>query len=121
MARQNALEKFLGSRAETVLSSRTDAGVHATENAFHVDIDRRDRHGQPVVRTALQSALSVALISAESRNAALCSMDLVLSQEPHSATTVAKALNAFLKRTGVRVTETYEVPSNFSARFVARY
>ena len=47
---QDAIERFMGQRVETVLSSRTDAGVHATENAFHVDLDRRDRHGAPVVR-----------------------------------------------------------------------
>ena len=39
-------------------------------------------------------------------------------QEPHTAVTVMRALNAFLRRERVRVTDAYEVPATFSARCV---
>lgn len=44
-------------------------------------------------------------------------MRLCVLQEAHPPVTVMKALNAFLRRERIRVTESYEVPSTFSARY----
>jgi tRNA pseudouridine38-40 synthase len=39
-ALEDAVEKLTGSRAEVVGAGRTDAGVHATQQIAHVDIDK---------------------------------------------------------------------------------
>ena len=109
---QDTLERFVGQRVETVFSSRTDAAVHATDNAFHVDLDRRDRHGNPVVRLPFPDTGRTPVLTLP---APLHAPRAV--QEAHPPVTVMKALNAFLRRERIRVTEAYEVPSTFSARY----
>ena len=64
---EDAIERFVGAgnSSSVVVSSRTDAGVHALHNVFHVDLQRRRRwtkelmapHDEATVRVALNRLL----------------------------------------------------------------
>ncbi|KAG0478257.1 hypothetical protein HPP92_012976 [Vanilla planifolia] len=87
---QEAFHKFIGQPVSVVCSSRTDVGVHALSNVFHVDVER---------------------INKRKPNEVL---------PPHEPAVVRRAVNHFLQKEGdISVTDVQCVPGNFHARFMA--
>ncbi|KAG0476600.1 hypothetical protein HPP92_013441 [Vanilla planifolia] len=87
---EEAFHKFIGQPVSVVCSSRTDVGVHALSNVFHVDVER---------------------INKRKPNEVL---------PPHEPAVVRRAVNHFLQKEGdISVTDVQCVPGNFHARFMA--
>lgn len=55
---EGSLESFIQYPIQICLSSRTDAGVHALRNTFHVDLIRRKKHTGEIVRVLFKAFLS---------------------------------------------------------------
>ncbi|KAG9152121.1 hypothetical protein Leryth_017686 [Lithospermum erythrorhizon] len=88
---QKAFHKFIGQPVSVVCSSRTDAGVHALSNVFHVDVQR---------------------ISKRKPNQLL---------PPHDPAVVKRAVNHFLQKNegDISVIDVRSVPPNFHSRYQA--
>ncbi|PKA65041.1 tRNA pseudouridine38-40 synthase [Apostasia shenzhenica] len=87
---EEAFLKFVGQPVSAVCSSRTDAGVHALSNVFHVDVQRISKRKPNEVLT------------------------------PHEPGVVRRAINHFLQKEGdIMVNDVQCVPEDFHARFKA--
>ncbi|XP_024534717.1 uncharacterized protein LOC9657083 isoform X2 [Selaginella moellendorffii] len=89
---EDAFSSFMGQSVSTTGSSRTDAGVHALRNVFHVDLARTSKR-KPGELLA-----------------------------PHPPDVIVRAVNHFLQRESadVQVVDARFVPPDFHARFRAK-
>ncbi|KAK1374224.1 tRNA pseudouridine synthase [Heracleum sosnowskyi] len=89
---QEAFRRFIGQSVSVTCSSRTDAGVHALSNVFHVDVERisKRKPGEPL--------------------------------PPHEPGVVIKAVNHFLQKNegDITVLDVRCVSSDFHARYRAQ-
>ncbi|CAM8935188.1 unnamed protein product [Rhodiola kirilowii] len=94
---EDAFQKFIGQPVSISCSSRTDSGVHALSNVFHVDIERVSKRRPGEVPSGM-------------------------SYPPYEPAVVRKAVNHFLQKNEGDLTllDVRCVSSNFHARFNAK-
>ncbi|CAN6458415.1 unnamed protein product [Victoria cruziana] len=89
---EDAFQKFIGQPVSISFSSRTDVGVHALSNTFHVDVERISKRKPGEVLP------------------------------PHEPGIVRRAVNHFLQKNegDIMLLNVRTIPSNFHARFNAK-
>lgn len=89
---EEAFHKFIGQSVSVTCSSRTDAGVHALSNVFHVDVERVSKRKPGELLP------------------------------PHESGVVKRAVNHFLQKNegDIMVMDVRRVSSNFHARYTAQ-
>jgi tRNA pseudouridine(38-40) synthase len=112
---KKGLGKFVGKENFRYLkgSSRTDAGVHALCNRFHVDIRRKSRPGKPMTGSAAAAALADAAADADPDADADADGPPRLPFEPH---VITNALNYYVHAgDSLRVLDARPVADDFNA------